>query len=236
MNPKELAIPGTHDRVIEALSNVIDLNTHPTVLDVGAGEGALSKKLASLGAKVFGCDVDASMFDVEGIECREVDAAGGWPYADASFDLVVAVEVLEHIDGHEQFFREAARVLKPQGVIFFTTPNIASFKSRFRFLFTGTFYSYPPLVPGVKNPVRQHIAGFTVNRYEWMLSQHGLSLSHLRTDKWQKSSMAWAFLMPIARLVTRIRYGTAPWVCLMNATVPCFGRKLFIFARKVSDD
>jgi SAM-dependent methyltransferase len=42
---------------------------------------------------------------------------------DAAFDLVVAVEVLEHVEEDEKFVSEVARVLKPGGIFLMTTPN-----------------------------------------------------------------------------------------------------------------
>ena len=44
-------------------------------------------------------------------------------FADATFDLIVSVEVLEHVDEDEQFIRHIARILKPGGVFLMTTPN-----------------------------------------------------------------------------------------------------------------
>jgi len=41
----------------------------------------------------------------------------------SSFDIVVAVEVLEHVEQDETFVREVARVLKPHGAFIMTTPN-----------------------------------------------------------------------------------------------------------------
>lgn len=45
------------------------------------------------------------------------------PFAGATFDIVVAVEVLEHVDEDERFAFEVARVLKPTGRFLMTTPN-----------------------------------------------------------------------------------------------------------------
>ncbi len=45
------------------------------------------------------------------------------PFPDASFDVVVSVEVLEHVEEDDRFVRQAHRVLKPGGVFLMTTPN-----------------------------------------------------------------------------------------------------------------
>ena len=230
--PRELAIPGTHDRVLEILERTLDLRSGPRVLDIGAGQGALSLRLKQAGARVSACDVVPEQFDVPGVDFRAVLGDGRLPFGDASMDAAVAVEVLEHIDGHDRFFAEVARVLAPGGIIMFTTPNILSLKSRMRFLFTGFFYSFGPLEPFTRDPVSQHIAPFTVNRYEWMMSQHGLQLAGLETDKTQTSSVLLSLLVPFIRLVTWLQFRGSPLASRQNAGVALYGRKLVIIGRK----
>ena len=232
--PRELAIPGTHDRVLQILGQSIDLASSPDVLDIGAGQGALSKRLQDAGANVSACDVVPEQFDVPGVQFRAVTSDGRLPFDDASFDVAIAIEVLEHIDGHDRFFAEVARVLRPGGLVMFTTPNILSLKSRVRFLFTGFFYSFGPLEPFTRDPVSQHIAPFSVNRYEWMLSQHGLRLTGLQTDKIQTSSVLLALLVPFIRLATWMGSGSSPLAARQNSSVALYGRKLVVTAKKES--
>lgn len=231
--PRELAIPGTHDRVLEILGRTVDLRSAPRVLDIGAGQGALSARLKDAGARVSACDVVPEQFDVPGVDFRPVKSDGRLPFDDASIDAAVAIEVLEHIDGHDRFFAEVARVLAPGGVVMFTTPNILSLKSRLRFLFTGFFYSFGPLEPFTRDPVSQHIAPFSVNRYEWMMSQHGLRLTGLETDKTQTSSVLLSFLVPFVRLATWLQFGGSPLASRQNAPVVLYGRKLVVIGEKV---
>jgi hypothetical protein len=117
----------------------------------------------------------------------------------------------------------------------FTTPNILSLKSRMRFLLTGFFYSFGPLEPFTRDPVSQHIAPFSVNRYEWMMSQHGLRLAGLETDRIQTSSVLLSLLWPFIWLSTRLQFGRNPLASRQNAAVPLYGRKLVVIGRKASD-
>jgi len=231
--PRELAVPGTHDRVLRVLADAIDLRSAPRVLDIGAGQGALSLRLKEAGARVSACDVVPGQFEVQGVEFRAVESDGRLPFDDASFDAAVAIEVLEHIDGHDRFFAEVARVIRPGGFVMFTTPNILSLKSRMRFLLTGFYYSFGPLQPFTRDPVSQHIAPFTVNRYEWMMSQHGLRLAGLETDRIQTSSVLLSLLVPFIRIATWIQFRGSPLAARQNASVALYGRKLVVTGRKL---
>lgn len=233
----EMAIPGTHACVMRAMHRSLDLNGRTRALDIGAGKGALSAALRNTGAAVSACDLFPEVFDAPGIECRRCDESGDLPFDSGAFDLAVAVEVLEHIDGHERFFGEVARVLKPGGAFVFTTPNILSLKSRIRFLLTGCFYSFGLLDPFQRDPSQQHISPFTLNRYEWMLWQHELSIFEVRTDKNQTTSLLlapllapWIGLGALLKPAERRRLAQA-----QNSRVALFGRKLVIMARKHSE-
>ena len=230
--PRELAIPGTHEKVVGFLSNLLDYNAAPRILDIGAGHGALSARLKTLGARVSACDVVPEQFEATGVDFRVVKSNGTLPFDDGSFDAAIAVEVLEHIDGHDRFFAEVARVLAPNGLVMFTTPNILSLKSRFRFAFTGFFYSFGPLEPFTRDPVSQHIAPFSLNRYEWMMSQHGLRLVGLETDKVQTSSLLLMLLLPFVRLATWMQFGGNRLATRQNSSVALYGRKLVVIGRK----
>ena len=231
--PRELAIPGTHDHVLRILGKAIDLRAGARVLDIGAGQGALSQRLKEAGARVSACDVVPEQFAVPGVVFRAVESDGRLPFDDAAFDAALAIEVLEHIDGHDHFFSEVARVLRRDGLVMFTTPNILSLKSRIRFLLTGFYYSFGPLEPFKRDPVSQHIAPFTVNRYEWMMSQHGLRLVGLETDRIQTSSVLLSLLVPVIRLATWLQFRGNPLAWRQNGSVPLYGRKLVVIGRKM---
>jgi SAM-dependent methyltransferase len=89
------------------------------VLDIGCGEGQVSRRIASHGAHVVGVDPTASQIRVargRGGSAQFVRArAEHLPCGDASFDTVVLCLALEHVDPFEAAIDEVARVLVPGG-------------------------------------------------------------------------------------------------------------------------
>jgi SAM-dependent methyltransferase len=66
-----------------------------------------------------------------------VDLNRPLPFKDETFDAVNLTEVIEHIENQPQLIREIARVLKADGEVAISTPNVLNIVSRLRFLFTG---------------------------------------------------------------------------------------------------
>jgi SAM-dependent methyltransferase len=97
----------------------------PEVLDGGAGQGTMSRRLAELGFEVT--SADASPEAVAALRERapgpvvEADMTA-LPFEDASFDAAVLGEVLEHIEDDRAALAEVARVLRPGGVLALSVP------------------------------------------------------------------------------------------------------------------
>jgi SAM-dependent methyltransferase len=103
-------------------------STRPlTLLDLGH-DPKMGPRLQALGAQLAGnihpdtplpldCPWTLAPFDLE----------QGFPFQDASFDVVTAFEVIEHVVSTPRvLLREAARVLKPGGLLYLATPNVCS--------------------------------------------------------------------------------------------------------------
>ena len=107
------------------------------VLDVACGEGYGSALLAARAASVIGADIAQTAVNhaqvryaaVANLGFRQADCAT-LPFADASFDVVVSFETIEHIRVQEPFLDEVRRVLRPDGLLILSCPNKAEYSDR----------------------------------------------------------------------------------------------------------
>lgn len=99
------------------------------ILDLGCGGGFLSNDLAQAGHQVTGIDLSASSLKVA--QSRDHTGTVRYqqgdvyriPFANASFDAVAAMDLLEHVSDPQRVIAEAYRVLRPGGLFFFNTFN-----------------------------------------------------------------------------------------------------------------
>lgn len=103
------------------------------VLDVGCGEGLLVEEYRQRGMKISGVDLNYESPAVRRADITQL------PFAEGSFDVVLALDVIEHLNFADQELAtcEIQRVLSAQGQFLVTVPNLAHFSSRLSFLFTG---------------------------------------------------------------------------------------------------
>ncbi|MFO0951442.1 MAG: methyltransferase domain-containing protein [Isosphaeraceae bacterium] len=121
------------------------------LLDVGCGSGQLWESLRDRFDRYTGADIVAyDGFPPEGRFIAIDMDTGTIPTPDGSFDVVAAVETIEHVDGPRRFVRELARQVKPGGWLVVTTPNQLSIHSLMSLLLRGYFGAFaeaPGLYP-----------------------------------------------------------------------------------------
>jgi SAM-dependent methyltransferase len=106
------------------------------VLDLGCRSGALTRHFLE-GNAVVGLDVDAAALARAaelGVEPVQANVEEPLPFADDSFDAVVAGELFEHLRFPDALVGEIRRVLRPGGVLVGSVPNAFRLQSRLRFL------------------------------------------------------------------------------------------------------
>jgi SAM-dependent methyltransferase len=133
------------------------------VLDLGCRSGALTRHFLD-GNSVVGLDVDPSALEKAaalGIEPVQANVEEPLPFDDASFDVVVAGELLEHLQFPDALVAEIRRVLRSGGLLAGSVPNAFRMQSRLRFLRGRPPEDDPThLRMFSPNAVRELLAGF----------------------------------------------------------------------------
>jgi 2-polyprenyl-3-methyl-5-hydroxy-6-metoxy-1,4-benzoquinol methylase len=112
------------------------------ILDYGAGVGQLTRRLRAM--RRFDCVAAADIKPVPEalaglVEWMEQDLNLSIPGHDSEFDVVVAAEVIEHLENPRFVMREVFRMLRPGGTAIFTTPNNESWRSVIALVIRGHY-------------------------------------------------------------------------------------------------
>jgi SAM-dependent methyltransferase len=140
MDFKPMADEGIHAKVVELLTPLLSQSTR--MLVAGAGQGGLEHELAlsgKLANNILAADIHPHGYLMQGIRCVACDLNDSLPFENESLDVVVATEVIEHLNNPRNLIDEAGRILTPGGRLVLSTPNAESFAQRVRFLFSGRF-------------------------------------------------------------------------------------------------
>jgi SAM-dependent methyltransferase len=179
------------DERLSAIAELVTARRPAQVLDIGCGEGVLLDALSSTlpGALLVGIDAvapppDARWTGVTG------DIASYLPFASGSFDVVVAGEVIEHVPVPDLMLAEIRRILRPDGRLVLSTPNIVSWANRvlvpmgIQPLFTETSSEVHLgrrwKVLGQGNQVQGHLKVFSHRALAELLHRSGFTVDSVR--------------------------------------------------------
>jgi 2-polyprenyl-6-hydroxyphenyl methylase/3-demethylubiquinone-9 3-methyltransferase len=154
------------------------------ILDIGCGGGILCEPLARLGASVVGADPSTANIAAARLHSAEALADAG-----ERFDVVLAMEVVEHVADVPLFVKRCAEMVKPGGLMVAATLN-RTLKS-FALAIVGAEYVLGWLPRGT----HQWDKFVTPNELEIALEKAGLQvvnesgvIYNLLADRWQLSS------------------------------------------------
>ncbi len=137
------------------------IGTGKKVLDLGCRDGMLTEFYAE-GNEVLGADIDKKALELArsrlGIETFWLDLNDEWPFAEASFDVIVACEIMEHLFYMDRFVEKVNASLKPGGLFIGSVPNAFRARNRMKFLF-GKEYETDPT----------HVRQFSFHKLENLL-------------------------------------------------------------------
>jgi len=197
------------------------------VLDVGCGAGNMIHHLARYGP-VVGFDNNPKPLAVARDRGHVVSLGLGeaMPFPDGAFDIVAALDTIEHIEGEDAVLRECARAVKPGGLLVLTGPA-------FMFLWSQN------------DEVNRHRRRYTLGELRRKLAAHGFRVRRAGYNNF--------FLFPLAAALILLRRATGkapdlaapdtdedayqvemePASPLMNATLSVVGRVEAAILRRV---
>ncbi len=220
------------------------------LLDIGSGTGALIAALRTAHPciKTRACDYTASLMTLPDQPVDVVDLSrDGLPYEDACFDVVTCTEVVEHLENYRRVVRETYRVVKPGGLVVFTTPNVLNLQSRIRYLCFGFWNLFGPLPIGRREnfSTAGHITPVPYFYLAHALVEAGFDPPRFTIDKVQRSALPKLILLwPLIAIYSalaihreRRKYrtidaGNEGMVREMNRLDMLLGRTLVVFAHR----
>ena len=123
-------------------------------LDLGTGSGAFAARLELFGCKVIACYSDAAAYgghsSFERLDLNQRTFAQDLGHGE--FDVVSAIEVIEHLEAPIRFLVQVRSLLGPGGFAVLTTPNVDSLLVKAKFLLKGTLRMFDQHVPPAGTP------------------------------------------------------------------------------------
>ena len=131
--------PHVHEQALEIIQSHADKTSR--IIDVGAGAGSFTKRLIDHGyGQVEAIELRAEAFQVPRVPVHALDLQTDWASRlPRPYDLLVALEVFEHLENPWHFARQCAEAVRPGGLAVLSTPNIESSRSRIEFLLRAEF-------------------------------------------------------------------------------------------------
>ena len=160
--------------------------------------------------RLFGPAQDAPV--PRGLTCAAADMEGRLPLEDASVDVLVCVEGIEHVVDRHRVLSEFRRVLRPGGRLLLTTPNLLSGRARLAYALTGqralrSYVDEYTSVWGVSPDGQRlyHGHAFLINYFQlrYSLFHCGFRIARLWPSNWSLTSVAlWPLFWPLVWLFT----------------------------------
>lgn len=202
-----------HEAIYDAVERLLEAGSRGRLLDVPAGEGALAVRLQQAGFEVVCCDLYPEMFRADGIPVHAGDLNARLPLEDGSFEHIVCVEGLEHIENPSNAIREFARLLVPNGRLLVSVPNIMNIEERLKWLISGYTSHFKPMSGEALARIDRefpdeaalHINPIPYSELRFLLERAGFELLGVHRDKSKKNSWAHLPLVAVIRLINSIQ-------------------------------
>lgn len=165
---------------ISKLIKLIGINKK--VLDLGCRDGQISQLIAKNNNVVYGIEIANEMVkkcNKKGIKVFDIDLNSNWQESiEKKFDIVLAGEIIEHIFDTDKFLQNIYKILKSDGFLVLSTPNIASFGRRILLLLGKN-----PLIETTSRKYDAgHIRYFTLKALKLLLKENNFKVINFESD------------------------------------------------------
>lgn len=109
------------------------------IVNLGCGYGRFCNELKEQGNEITLVDIHNHNPSLKYVLA---DLNKDFPLKSDYFDVVFSIDVIEHLENSRHFLRECRRILKKEGKIIITTPNLTHLKARLKFLLRGVLYGF----------------------------------------------------------------------------------------------
>ncbi len=133
--------PEKNNRINVALSILKEGNS---LLDVGCGDGCFGELAKSKYKSVYGLDISFKAVQQslkKGILAQTIDSDDAFPFHNSYFDTVTCLDVIGHVNDPRKTILEMVRVLKENGTLILTPPNMRYIKHLYTLFVQGRFPS-----------------------------------------------------------------------------------------------
>jgi len=135
------AAPHLHESVLEEIRN--STTTGKRVLELGCGSGALTQRLTDAGFDVRAVDLTLDGYRAAAqAQALDLNADFADRLGDTDYDLIVAIELLEHLENPHHFLRQVKKLMSPDTRLWLSFPNLHLYVSTWKFLWDTTFISW----------------------------------------------------------------------------------------------
>ena len=163
---------------LKIMASLVDKNQK--ILDLGCGTGDFLKILELKNKKIEGVEISSKAAQIgrkKGYKITISDLHNLFPYQKNTFNTITAGEIIEHIYDTDFFLKEVRRILKPNGFLILSTPNIATLGRRLMLLF-----GINPLIETSLSQGSGHIRYFTKKSLQDLLEKHGFKIIKFTSD------------------------------------------------------
>jgi 2-polyprenyl-3-methyl-5-hydroxy-6-metoxy-1,4-benzoquinol methylase len=232
---------GTHDAVFALIEEGA---AGRRILDLPSGGGHFARRCAAAGHQAWAGDFVESPAG-EGVRFARCDMNQRLPFEDAFFDAVACVDGIEHLERPFDFVRECRRIIRADGRLVISTPNISSMRSRMRWFLTGFHNKCKVPLDEARPTPLHHIAMISFAELRYLLHTNGFRIERVRANRIKPASWLYAPWWPVSRAMTAWVLGreerdpdqrrrNREIAATLHAPAVFFGETLVVSARRIA--